>query len=42
MIHNLRGIKSLEDANIAIKRDIIDVFIDVELMNHHGTDAIYY
>jgi len=42
VIHNLRGIRTLEDAKIAIKRDIEDVFIDVELMNHHGTGAIYY
>ena len=42
VIHNLRGIRTLEDAKIAIKRDIEDVFIDVELKLHHGAGAIYY
>jgi hypothetical protein len=42
VIHNLRGIKTLEDAKLAIKRDIEDIFIDVELNTHRGTGAIYY
>ena len=42
VIHNLRGIKTLEDAKIAIKRDIENVFVDVEERTHHGTGAIYY
>ena len=29
VIHNLRGIKTLEDAKSAIKRDIEDVFLNV-------------
>ena len=42
VIHNLRGIKTLEDAKIAIKRDIEDVFVDAELKKHRVTGAIYY
>jgi len=42
VIHNLRGIKTLEDAKIAIKRDIEDVFIDAEQRYDHGTGAVYY
>ena len=42
VIHNLRGIKTLENAKIAIKRDIEDVFIGAELREHHATGAIYY
>ena len=42
VIHNLRGIKTLEDAKIAIKRDIEDVFIDAEQRYDHGTEAVYY
>ena len=42
VIHNLREIKTLEDAEIAIKRDIEDVFVDAELKKHRVTGAIYY
>ena len=42
VIHNLRGIKTLEDSKIAIKRDIEDVFVDAELKKHRVTGAIYY
>jgi hypothetical protein len=42
VIHNLRGIKKLEDAKIAIKKEIEDVFIDAEQRYDHRTGAVYY
>lgn len=42
IIHNFRGIRTLEDLEIAIKEDILDIFENPQLKYDGFSKATYY
>lgn len=42
IIHNLRGIKTLEDSYKVIKRDILEVFENAQERTDRATGCVFY